>query len=70
MTALARARASTSPPSWSASALVTALLEAAAGTTSLASEALGLALIAVGAGTVIWMGFHRPELGQGEAAVE
>jgi len=68
MTALARARAIDVTSILVGSALVTALLQAAAGT-ALASQAIGLALIAVGAGTVVWMGFHRPELGHGEVAV-
>jgi drug/metabolite transporter (DMT)-like permease len=70
MTALARARAIDVTSILVGSALVTALLQAAAGTASLAPQALGLALIAVGAGTVVWMGFHRPEGGPGEVAVE
>ncbi len=70
MTALARARAIDVTSILVGSALVTALLEAAAGTSSLAPQALGLALIAVGTGTVVWMGFHHPEVRQGKAAVE
>ncbi len=62
MTALARARALDVTSILVGSALVTALLEAAAGTASLAPQALGLALIACGAGVVVWMGLHHPEL--------
>ncbi len=62
MTALARARALDVTSILVGSAVVTALLQAAAGTASLAPEALGLALIAVGTGVVLWMGLHRPEL--------
>jgi len=69
MTALARARAIDVTSILVGSALVTALLQAAAGTATLASQAVGLALIAVGAGTVVWMGFHHPELEQGGMAV-
>jgi uncharacterized membrane protein len=69
MTALARARAIDVTSILVGSALVTALLQAAAGTASLAPEALGLALIAVGTCTVVWMGFHGPGVRQGEVAV-
>lgn len=62
MTALARARAIDVTSILVGSALVTALLQAAAGTASVAPQALGLALIAVGAAIVVWMGFRRPEL--------
>jgi drug/metabolite transporter (DMT)-like permease len=62
MTALARARALDVTSILVGSALVTALLEAAAGTASLAPQALGLVLIAAGAGVVVWMGLHHPEL--------
>jgi hypothetical protein len=41
------------------SALITALLQAAAGRTSLAPEAVGLLLITGGAGTVLWANLRR-----------
>jgi drug/metabolite transporter (DMT)-like permease len=53
MTALARARAVDVTSVLVGSALITALLQAAAGTTSLAPRALGLLLVTVGAGVVI-----------------
>jgi drug/metabolite transporter (DMT)-like permease len=62
LTALARARALDVTSILVGSALVTALLQAAAGTASLAPQALGLALIAVGAGAVLWMGLRHPAL--------
>jgi drug/metabolite transporter (DMT)-like permease len=67
MTALARARAIDVTSILVASAVVTALLQAAAGAAALSSEALGLALIALGGGLVIWAGIRRPELEQAEA---
>jgi drug/metabolite transporter (DMT)-like permease len=70
MTALARARAIDVTSILVGSALVTALLQAAAGTTSLAPQALGLALIAVGAAIVVWMGFRQPGLRPETVAVE
>jgi len=54
MTALARARAIDVTSVLVGSALVTALLQAAAGTTSLAPHALGLLLIGGGTATVLW----------------
>jgi uncharacterized membrane protein len=69
MTALARARALDVTSILVGSALVTALLQAAAGTASLARPALGLTLIAVGTGTVLWMGLHHPELRRRGAVV-
>ena len=68
MTALSRARAIDVTSILVGSALVTALLEAAAGTASLASQAAGLVLITVGAGVVVWMGLHHPDLGHGEVS--
>ncbi len=67
MTALARARALDVTSILVGSALVTALLQAGAGTVSLAPEALGLALIAVGAGAVAFMGLRHPALHRDEA---
>jgi hypothetical protein len=49
------------------SALVTALLQAISGTAALAPEALGLMLIAVGTGIVLWMGLRHPAVGRREA---
>jgi drug/metabolite transporter (DMT)-like permease len=66
MTALARGRALDVTSILVGGALVTALLEAAAGTTSLAPGALGLALIAIGTGTVVWMGLRHPSALRGE----
>ena len=60
MTALARARAVDVTSVLVASALVTALLGAAAGTTSLAPRALGLVLVMVGAGVVLGANLRRP----------
>ena len=60
MTALARARAVDVTSVLVASALVTALLGAAAGTTSLAPKALGLVLVTVGAGVVLGASLRRP----------
>ena len=62
MTALARARAVDVTSVLVASALVTALLGAAAGTTSLAPQALGLVLVMVGAGVVLGASLRRPSL--------
>jgi drug/metabolite transporter (DMT)-like permease len=62
MTALARTRAIDVTSVLVGSALVTALLQAMAGTTSLAPQALGLALIVVGAGVVLWVGLRRPAM--------
>ena len=62
MTALARARAIDVTSVLVGSALVTALLQAMAGTTSLAPQALGLVLIVVGAGVVLWVGLRRPPM--------
>ncbi len=69
MTALARARALDVTSILVGSALVTALLQAAAGTASLAPQAFGLALIAVGTAVVVWMGLHHPELAGRRAPV-
>ena len=60
VTALARARALDVTSILVGSALVTALLQAAAGTSSLAPQALGLVLIATGATAVLWSGLRRP----------
>ena len=60
VTALARARALDVTSILVGSALVTALLQAAAGTSSLAPQALGLVLIATGATGVLWSGLRRP----------
>ncbi|MGO9197727.1 MAG: EamA family transporter [Acidimicrobiales bacterium] len=68
MTALARARALDVTSILVASALLTALLQAAAGTASLAPQALGLVLIVVGAGVVIRMSLRHPPARQGEVA--
>jgi len=54
MTALARARAIDVTSVLVGSAVVTAALQAAAGTTSLAPRTLGLLLVMVGAGAVLW----------------
>ncbi len=62
MTALARARALDVTSILVGSALVTALLQAMAGSSSLAPHAVGLALIAAGTGVVIWMGRPQPSL--------
>ena len=59
MTALARARAIDVTSVLVGSALITALLQAAAGRTSLAPEAVGLLLITGGAGTVLWANLRR-----------
>ncbi len=68
MTALARARALDVTSILVGSALVTALLQAAAGTASLAPQALGMALIAMGTGTVVWMSLRHPPVFRAEAA--
>jgi drug/metabolite transporter (DMT)-like permease len=68
MTALARARALDVTSVLVGSALATALLQAISGTASLAPEALGLMLIAVGTGIVLWMGLRHPAVGRREAA--
>jgi drug/metabolite transporter (DMT)-like permease len=62
MTALARARAVDVTSVLVGGALVTALLEAAAGTASLATHALGLGLVTAGAGLVLWANLRRPVL--------
>lgn len=59
MTALARARALDVTSVLVASALVTWLLQTASGAVSPAPEALGLLLVAAGAGTVAWMSRRR-----------
>jgi drug/metabolite transporter (DMT)-like permease len=56
MTALARARAIDVTSVLVASAVITALLQAAAGTSSLAPKALGLVLIFGGTVAVLWVG--------------
>ena len=66
MTALARGRALDVTSILVGGALITALLEAAAGTASLAPRALGLALIALGTGTVVWRGLRHPSALRGE----
>ena len=66
MTALARARALDVTSILVGGALVTALLQGAAGTAPLAPSALGLALIAVGTVTVVWMGLRHPPVFQEE----
>jgi drug/metabolite transporter (DMT)-like permease len=68
MTALARARALDVTSILVGSALVTALLQAAAGTAYLAPQALGLALIAIGTGTVVWTSLRHPSVFRDEAA--
>jgi drug/metabolite transporter (DMT)-like permease len=60
MTALARARAVDVTSVLVASALVTALLQAAVGTTSLAPQAIGLLLVTAGASVVIGANLRRP----------
>ncbi len=60
MTALARARALDVTSMLVGSALVTALLQALAGSGSLAPHAVGLVLIATGTGIVAWMGLRQP----------
>ncbi len=67
MTALARARAVDVTSVLVGSALVTALLQAAAGTTSLAPQALGLLLVTAGAGTVLWASLGRPSMPRRDA---
>ena len=68
MTALARARAVDVTSVLVGSALITALLEAAAGTTSLAPQALGLLLVTGGAGVVIGMSLRHPEARRSDTA--
>ncbi len=71
MTALARARAIDVTSILVASAVVTALLQAAAGTASLASDAFGLVLIALGAGAVLFMTLRRRNTAQsGDLALQ
>jgi drug/metabolite transporter (DMT)-like permease len=60
MTALARARAVDVTSVLVGSALITALLQAAAGTTSLAPQALGLLLVTAGASVVIGASLRHP----------
>ena len=50
------------------SALVTALLQALAGTASLAPQALGILLVFGGAGSVLWASRKGPVAPRGEAA--
>jgi len=64
MTALARARALDVTSILVGSALVTALLQAAAGTSSLAPQALGLVLIATGTTAVLWSGLRHREIAE------
>ncbi len=64
VTALARARALDVTSILVGSALVTALLQAAAGTSSLAPQALGLVLIASGTTAVLWSGLRHPAIGR------
>ncbi|HXQ60179.1 MAG TPA: DMT family transporter [Acidimicrobiales bacterium] len=68
MTALARARAIDVTSVLVASAVVTALLQAAAGTRSLVPQALGLILILGGTATVLWAS-HRARVPQGSDVV-
>ncbi len=67
MTALTRARVLDVTSILVGSALVTALLQAAAGTRSLAPQAVGLALVTIGAGTVVWMGLRHPRFPRNKA---
>ncbi len=67
MTALGRARAIDVTSVLVGSALVTALLQAAAGTASLAPHALGILLVFGGAGTVLWASRRGPVAPRGEA---
>ena len=60
MTALARARAVDVTSVLVGSALITALLQAAAGTTSLAPQAIGLVLVTAGASVVIGANLRQP----------
>jgi drug/metabolite transporter (DMT)-like permease len=60
MTALARARALDVTSVLVASALVTWLLQLVAGTVTPVTSSIGLVLIAVGAGLVIWAGVTKP----------
>ena len=59
MTALARARAIDVTSILVGSAVITALLQAVAGTASLAPHALGLVLVMAGAGAVLWANLRR-----------
>jgi drug/metabolite transporter (DMT)-like permease len=69
MTALSRARALDVTSVLVLSAVVTWLLQAAAGSASLSVDDVGLLLVAVGAGTVAWMVRRRPaRLGAGDEA--
>lgn len=67
MTALARARAVDVTSVLVGSALITALLQAAAGTTSLAPQALGLVLVVVGAGIVMGVSLGRSSMRRRDA---
>ncbi len=67
MTALARARAVDVTSVLVASALVTALLQAMAGTTSLAPQALGLVMVVAGAGVVLVAGLRSERSHRGDA---
>ena len=67
MTALARARALDVTSILVGGALVTALLQAAAGSASLAPHVVGLALIALGTAVVVWMGLRHPAVARSEA---
>ena len=62
MTALARARAVDVTSVLVGSALVTALLQAVAGTAVVSPPVLGLVLVGVGCGLVLWMGLRRTDL--------
>ena len=66
MTALARARALDVTSILVGGALVTALLQAAAGSASLAPHVFGLALIALGTAVVVWMGLRHPAVARSE----
>jgi drug/metabolite transporter (DMT)-like permease len=68
MTALGRARAIDVTSVLVGSALVTALLQALAGTASLAPQALGILLVFGGAATVLWASRRGPIAPRGEAA--
>jgi drug/metabolite transporter (DMT)-like permease len=67
MTALARARALDVTSVLVGSALITTLLEAAAGTTSLAPHALGLLLVTAGAVVVLWASLRRQSMSRRHA---
>jgi len=64
VTSRARARALDVTSILVGSALVTALLQAAAGTSSMAPQALGLVLIATGTTAVLWSGLRHPEIAE------